>query len=410
MAQMHESLRGQITHEMISKASKLVDEKESNMVNATSSVVDGLLATLLKRGNTAELKNILDEAANLNILADKKKPFENEPTQDQQKVGDDFLQHLLGDKAADFTDPIAEQAGISQVAANRLISMAAPVVAGYLGHLMKTENLSMTQLRSRIENESAGIVHQLPAKLIRSFGLTNLLKVDSRSSAAAGSTAETQGTPKKKGNKGIFWLILIIILVLLAFFFWRSCSKMDRNGDLPSPAEVMDTIKAKGEAIVDDVRTTELTLPNGTTLQVNRMGVEEKMVDYLQSDSYKNATDADLKKKWFEFDHIQFASNSTTQLVDGSQTQIDHIAAILKAFPNAKIKIGAYTDKVGSKEANLKISAARAKTVERLLDTAGVGAQVVKAEGYGEQYAEHEVDDSAQKREEDRDIAIRFVK
>lgn len=415
MAQMHESLRGQITHEMISKASKLVNEKESGLANAASSIVAGMLAILLKRGNTAELKNILDEAGDLHILADKKKAFEGEPTQDQQKVGDDFLQHLLGDKAADFTDPIAEQVGITKVAANRLVSMAAPVVTGYLGDLIKTEGMSMAQLRSKIEEEGSSIMKQLPAGLVRVFGLTNLLRADAKASSSSvnGNTlsapSETSQPRKKKSGSWKFWLGLLLVLLVLLFFFWRSCGKeYFEKGS--TPAAIMDTIKVEGEKIVEDLEMKELPLPNETKLKVSREGVEEKMVLFLQSDAYKNAKDSDLKKKWFEFDKIKFDFNSSTQLMEGSQAQIDNIAAVLKAFPNAKVKIGAYTDKVGSKETNLEISSARAKTIEKLLDKAGVGSQVVITEGYGEQYAKHEVDASELERETDRDIAIRFVK
>ncbi|MCC8153470.1 MAG: hypothetical protein LIP01_04200 [Tannerellaceae bacterium] len=66
--------------------------------------------------------------------------------------------------------------------------------------------------------------------------------------------------------------------------------------------------------------------------------------------------------------------------------------------------------KKGSDEANMAISRERAKYVETLLERAGVGSQVVKTTGVGDENAEHPVTDSDYERREDRDIALRFVK
>jgi outer membrane protein OmpA-like peptidoglycan-associated protein len=59
----------------------------------------------------------------------------------------------------------------------------------------------------------------------------------------------------------------------------------------------------------------------------------------------------------------------------------------LKAYPKTKIKIGGYTDKKGDEAANKKLSKSRALAVKAALETAGVGKQVVGAEGYGSEFA-----------------------
>jgi outer membrane protein OmpA-like peptidoglycan-associated protein len=51
-----------------------------------------------------------------------------------------------------------------------------------------------------------------------------------------------------------------------------------------------------------------------------------------------------LKSTWFTFDNVNFKSGSSTELDANSIGQLDNILAILKAFPESKIKIGGYTD------------------------------------------------------------------
>ena len=154
---------------------------------------------------------------------------------------------------------------------------------------------------------------------------------------------------------------------------------------------------------------TEVTLPNGTKLQAYPGGIEDQLVNFIQSDEYKNGTNDTLKNKWFNFDDLKFVFGST-ELIPESKRQLDNITAILKAFPDVKMKIGGYTDKKGSDVANKKLSDDRAKSVKAAFDKAGVGAQVPEAEGYGEEFATVAETASDQEREADRRTAVRLIK
>ena len=86
--------------------------------------------------------------------------------------------------------------------------------------------------------------------------------------------------------------------------------------------------------------------------------------------------------------------------------QLDNLKAILAAYPDAKVKIGAYTDKKGDDAGNKALSQKRADAVKVALGS----AQVVGAEGYGEEFAKVDEKASDKEREADRKTAIRFVK
>jgi outer membrane protein OmpA-like peptidoglycan-associated protein len=58
----------------------------------------------------------------------------------------------------------------------------------------------------------------------------------------------------------------------------------------------------------------------------------------------------------------------------------------MKAYPQADLKIGGYTDNTGDKKANVKLSDDRAKDVMAELVKRGIDAKRLAAEGYGDQY------------------------
>ena len=169
------------------------------------------------------------------------------------------------------------------------------------------------------------------------------------------------------------------------------------------------TIGAATDAVKDAARKlTEVALGD-TKLEAYPGGIEEKLIKFIQSDEYKNASAEDLKDKWFDFDDLNFVFGKT-ELVPESKRQMDNIVAILKANPEVKIKIGGYTDKKGNDAANKKLSDDRAKAVKAALEKAGVGSQVPEAEGYGEEFAKVAEDASDEERASDRKTSIRLLK
>ena len=150
---------------------------------------------------------------------------------------------------------------------------------------------------------------------------------------------------------------------------------------------------------------------NGEVLTAYENGLEQGLINFLKSGAYTSAADdAALKDKWFDFDNVNFQMAAFNKLEAGSEGQIQNLAKILKAYPDAKIKIGGYTDKTGDDAANLKLSQQRADFIKAELTKLGVGAQVVGAEGYGSKFAKVAADKSDAERAADRRMAVRFTK
>lgn len=404
MEQIFNSLKTLITPELLSVASNKLEESESKISNTIPSIYAGLLAVLLKKGNSPQLKNIFDEAGNLNILEDADLACGETPTTDQQRIGDEFLQHLLGDKAADFTNAIAGDKGISKVAINRLISIIAPLFTGFLGNKIKSKNWSIPTLLNNIEAEKSQFVGYIPEALKKSFGVFL---------SSSGQSSHYPETKSKKNNSWIMWLILILLL-LLALFWWRSCKnhpvELYQEETVTTIAPANDNADRQSST-TNAATTSTVTLPNGTALQnAQSGGVEDEIIKFLESDKYKNATDNELKNNWFDLDKIAFEFDRTDKIKEGYQDQLNNIIAILKNYPNTKVVVGGFADRKGTEDVNLEISEERAKYFQSLLEKAGLGSKIDNTKGFGDEYAKYLASAPDNVRAKDRHIALRFVK
>jgi outer membrane protein OmpA-like peptidoglycan-associated protein len=143
----------------------------------------------------------------------------------------------------------------------------------------------------------------------------------------------------------------------------------------------------------------KVKLPDGTELNAPALGVEARLVKYLDDPNAAITDDT-----WFDFDRLLFDTGAAT-LQPASQEQLGNIAAILKAYPKAKVVIGGYTDNTGDAAMNVKLSQQRADNVMAELAKLGVDPARMSAKGYGE---EHPVADNATEdgRQKNRRISL----
>jgi outer membrane protein OmpA-like peptidoglycan-associated protein len=122
----------------------------------------------------------------------------------------------------------------------------------------------------------------------------------------------------------------------------------------------------------------ERRLPTGYLVKAAKDGVESHLIDFIE-DSDKKPD----KSSWFDFDRLMFASAGADLDILGSRSQLDNVVQILRAYPDVKLEIGAFTDNKGAVASNKKLSAARAQAVRKVLIASGVNPDRLTAEGYG---------------------------
>lgn len=160
----------------------------------------------------------------------------------------------------------------------------------------------------------------------------------------------------------------------------------------PTTARVADPIvpghyDAKtGNYVYETGATTTLRLANGGALAgVGANSTESNLYHFLSSPQLQVDT-VDLTRGWYNFDRVYFEAGKAT-LTAASLSQLRNVATLLRAYPNARIKLGGYTDDTGTYKVNKALSEARARTAWASLVEMGVSPSRVDARGYGPNYS-----------------------
>ena len=153
--------------------------------------------------------------------------------------------------------------------------------------------------------------------------------------------------------------------------------------------------------VIVEVERVEISkvLPSGLMLSFADNGIEDQLIEFIEDETKQAGND-----NWFNFVDLNFKSGSN-DIDEKSMKEVENIAAILKEYPNVKVKIGGYTDNTGTAEGNLKLSDERATNVKNALVNLGIGADRLTSEGFGQ---EHPVasNDTEEGKKQNRRIAV----
>ena len=94
----------------------------------------------------------------------------------------------------------------------------------------------------------------------------------------------------------------------------------------------------------------------------------------------------DLTKDWYNFNRVYFEMGKA-MLTTTSLGQLRNVAALLRAYPKARIKLGGYKDSTGTYQINKQLSEDRARTAWASLVEMGICPSRIEARGYGPRYS-----------------------
>ena len=178
-------------------------------------------------------------------------------------------------------------------------------------------------------------------------------------------------------------------------------------GDAKTSAQTMKPeVDADGNYVSSVGEKANVTLSNGTVIVSGSESTEFKLNSFLSNSNSK--VSEDKTQGWISLDRTYFKSGKS-ELLESSKVQLDNLAAILRLYPNAKVKIGGYTDNTGAADLNKKISDSRAKLVMAELVKLGVKADNIKSEGYGSEHPICDANDTDICKAQNRRVDIRVT-
>ncbi|GAB3016651.1 hypothetical protein GCM10027051_21430 [Niabella terrae] len=432
-------VKGYVSQDLIAKASSFLGESEGGVSKAVSGIIPSVLGSLTSKVTRSEndAAEILDSAKSSfgsGILNDTGSLFGNA---DILSKGAGLFKGLLGgDKSNTIIDAISGFAGIKSSSSGSLISLITPLIMGLLGKQSTDNNLSASGLSSLLSSQKNNILSALPAGL---GSIGSLLGLGSIGAAARETVDEVKGTASsaasyvedraEKAGGGAKWLLPLLLLAALAFLLWwlmgKGCNQSDADQIATDSLETSASIDAGAATPVPDAVTgsldtttgnyiydvgadTEIKLADGTSLTVGANSTEAKLYHMLNDAAFSIDT-VDKSANWVVLDRVYFQTGKSI-LTDQSAAQVKNIAAILKNFPNAAIKLGGYTDNTGDAAINTKLSAERAKIVAGELVKAGAADnQVAEAEGYGPEFPVCPANDSPECMAQNRRVDLKVA-
>jgi len=287
-------------------------------------------------------------------------------------TGRRFLSSIFGGNQSWLTDLIGRESGLGSGAAGTVLVLGANALINFIGGKVRDEGMTATSLAGFLRSEAPAVRKMLPASFddafMRHFGSPEM----SRTIAASPVVAQSV----RKERSYFPWVAMAAILATALWYGLRP-----NRIDVSMPSEpAVGTSGTYTYTPPDLGNYVPRTLVDGTVITVPERGVENRLLAFIVDTSRVPDTTT-----WFDFDRLLFNTGSAT-LQPQSKDQLRDIAAILKAHPNAHVKIGGYTDNVGSAADNLTLSQERADNVRAQLVSMGVDGSRLAAEGYGEQH------------------------
>jgi outer membrane protein OmpA-like peptidoglycan-associated protein len=368
-----DAVKGQFTKELIGQAASYLGESESVVSKGLDAVIPTALSGIVRKaegGDPGSLLNLAKSALDSGLLNNVGGMFSSAGG-GIPSIGPSLISGLFGDKFGAVANAVSSFTGMKGATTSSLFGTVVPLALSLLGKFAKDNNSTPGAIASLLGSQKNAILGALPS----GFSLGKIFDTEPVRKAAANVT---QVVEEKKKNNWVLPLLLLLAGAALLWYFLRGCGDTTTQAVAPAP----DTV-TKTNVIVVTREPLKVTLPNGVVLDAYKGGIEDLLVAFLNDPNAQAGKD-----NWFDFTDLNFET-ATANIIPESRKEVENIVQILKAFPNVKVKIGGYTDKVGDDAANKKLSQERAEAVAAALKDAGVGAQVEGAEGYGEEFAKY---------------------
>lgn len=422
-----EALSNTIGPQLSNQGARMFEESPVNTQSAVGAILPALLGGVMKQGSTSEgasglLQLLNGPSVDEGLAANPAAALGGGAgTNALMNSGSNLLKTFLGDKTNAVGNAVSSISGVKSSSAIGLLSLAAPMVLGFLKKYVMQNRLNAGGLMSLLSSQSGFLQGKLDSRITQAMGLgdapgflSNISGMASRTAGAGAAKAEdlagraadaATGAAQAAGSAGrsagraamgfatqtadrahhmggprfgrlLQWVLALIVLALL-FAMFRSCA-MHRNQEAALPQRSEQTMQPSGQTMQGGqagAAMTTITLPGGATLSAPSGGFIERITTSLNNPG-------SAAGKGYALDAVAFETGSAN-LMDSSNQQLNDLATVLQAYPTAVVAVNGYTDNTGDMEANRTLSQQRADAVREMLIGRGIAAERITATGHG---------------------------
>ena len=377
------------TSELAETLSRMIGESAATTKKGLAAAVPSILGGLVAKGSSESgagslIRLINEHKLGGNMIDQLALLFGGRAKDTQLDLGTTLLHAILGDKTLGVTRLVSSAAEMSGASAGKLMALVAPAVLGGVATAAPAGGFSPASLAGFLAAQKDSLGSFAPVGLGELLELGTLGTAEPPAMAVAGATLPFIGSTSREVGAvaataqpsflQLLWPWLALgALLILAFFGLRSCLSSTPKPDVEAAA--MSEPEPVGTDVPAEPAASQLALPSGNVLTVPPGSVGENLYNFVIG--------GETGSKTFLFDGLTFEAGSAT-LDANSQATITAIAEILKEFATVTVSVDGYTDNTGSREANMRLSQARAQTVQAALVAAGIDASRITAAGHAD--------------------------
>ncbi|HEX8349648.1 MAG TPA: OmpA family protein [Hymenobacter sp.] len=399
-----EEVKGFLLRNELTQLGDLAIEQELNIRSALRRIIPLTVSSLIELADRVGGQDVVWgmawEANKSGVLSNPRKVLQHEADSEANR-GVNLVKTLLEDRYQGAVRSIAVASGVQLTSVAELINFVVPVTLGMIGEQVAEHGWDAEALSQWLQSQR----EQHPAQPLAAAPMATIPSLESP--RTTGTTLLQQ--PLESTSRWL-WVALVVAASVIGYLVGykpqaveapRSAALAGVDGfAVPANAGnkgVMGEATAaaapvsghydqvSGNYIYDTGLPLVLKLANGSKQIVGVNSTENKLYQFL-SDENMQVDSVNRTKGWISFDRVYFEPNKTT-LTAESLVQLQNVAEILKTFPNAKVKIGGYTDTRGDAFWNLKLSEERAKAAMATLINMGIETTRVDTKGYGDKHS-----------------------
>lgn len=370
--------KGYLTSEVVGKVSSYLGETPTNTGIALDGAIPAILAGVLRAGSTesgaSALLRTIQAGYDGSLLNNLPSVLGGgAATQNLVNSGSGLLSTIFGRNLGSIVGILAGNSGVKSSSMSSLLSLTAPIVMSVLGKEVASQGLNASGLMSLLLGQGDTVRRALPMTL-------GMLLGDSTGAAHQAMRSAGRAAEEASGGAKLLWPLLIAALLALGvWYFLRSGHEAGEAADsavaTATDATAEEATNA-GAAVTDPAKKlVRFTLPGGINLDLPEGTINFRLARFLEG------SEGTLPQT-FVFDNLNFDTASHALTADSRQT-VDNLAAILKAYPKAQVRLDGHTDNKGDADANKKLSLERADVVKASLVKLGVDAGHVATAGWG---------------------------
>lgn len=351
---------------------KHLGEPEATTRSAVYAAVPALVTGLLRQASTPsgapELERLVtDPAIDADLTSDIAAWLDDGPkTASLLSQGSALLSRLFGGRTGSVAEAVGAASGMAISSASTLLSLTAPAVLSLLKRYLSANGIGADRLAGLLAGQRHTLRAYVDERLSGALGFASpaALLFGPGSVVSGGRPLVVDPSAAPVARRPWLWgSLALAAMALIAFLsYWTA------------PVEqTVQSAQTLASAVGSAVKS--LDLPGGIKLDVTAGGFVDTLITFLDS------KDVTLNRS-FTFDELQFDPGSA-RLAPVSHTQLEQLAAVLRAYRTVLISVAGHTDNTGDPLENQRLSAERAAAVKQALVGQGVPAARVTDEGYG---------------------------